>query len=66
VPHEQSVRRLLTTRLAVDQARLVYPGDDLLDQLDEMLDRRTSLSREDMRTILDQLETRLVQLAAGG
>ena len=65
LPHEQSVRRLLLMRLAVDEARLDHPGDDVLDQLDDMLDQRRSLGRAAMRTILEQFDTRLVELGAG-
>jgi hypothetical protein len=66
VPHEPAVRRLLDMRLAVDEARLLYPVDDVLNQLDQTLDKRKSLGRAAMRQFLDQLNTRLVELQSGG
>ena len=65
VPREPAVRRLLDMRLSVDEARLLYPADDVLNQLDQTLDKRKSLSRAAMRTFLDQLNTRLVEIQSG-
>jgi hypothetical protein len=64
VPHEVSIRRLLQTEIAVLRARLAYPIDEPLDQLDQMLDSRESLSREAKRHILKQLHARLAELQA--
>jgi hypothetical protein len=66
VPHEASVRRLLQTEIAVLDARLAFPTDEVLKQLDEMLDTRTSLSRAANRHVLTQLHARLAELQPGG
>jgi hypothetical protein len=66
VPHEASVRRWLQTEIAVLQARLVYPTDEMLMQLDQMLDTRESLSRAAKRHVLAQLHARLAELQHGG
>jgi hypothetical protein len=66
VPHEASVRRLLQTEIAVLDARLAFPTDEILKQLDEMLDTRTSLSRAANRHVLTQLHARLAELQPGG
>jgi hypothetical protein len=42
VPHDERVRRLLEMRLAVLEARLLYPTDDVLEQLERTLDERVS------------------------
>jgi hypothetical protein len=66
LPHEASIRRLLQTEIAVLRARLVYPTDEVLDQLDEMLDTHESLGREAKRHVLKLLHARLAELQAGG
>ena len=60
------VRRLLEVRLSVFQARLLYPTDDVLEQLENTLEQRQFLGRKAMRRFLDQLNTRLVELQSGG
>jgi hypothetical protein len=65
LPHEASIRRLLQTEITVLRARLAYPTDEVLDQLDEMLDTHESLGREAKRHILQQLHARLAELQAG-
>lgn len=66
VPGEASIRRFLQVEIAVLQARLDYPADNVLEELDQMLDTRTSLSREARRNILARLHARLRELKAGG
>jgi hypothetical protein len=66
VPHEASIRRLLQTEIAVLHARLAFPTDEVLQQLDEMLDTRTSLSRAANWRVLTQLHARLAELQPGG
>jgi hypothetical protein len=66
LPHEASIRRLLQTEIAVLRARLAYPTDEVLDQLDEMLDTHESLGREAKRHILQRLHARLAELQPGG
>jgi hypothetical protein len=66
VPHEPSVRRWLQTEIAVLRARLAYPTDEALMQLDQMLDTRESLSRVAKRHILAQMHARVAELQAGG
>ena len=66
VPNEASIRRWLRVEIAVLQARLDYPADHVLEQLDQMLDTRISLSREAKRNILARLHARLRELKAGG
>jgi hypothetical protein len=66
VPHEASVRRWLQTEIAVLKARLDHPGDPELEELDHMLDMRTSLSKAAKRRILAQLHARLAELQPGG
>jgi hypothetical protein len=65
VPHETSIRRLLQTEIVVLRARLAYPIDEVLDQLDQMLDSRESLGREAKHHILKQVHARLAELQAG-
>jgi hypothetical protein len=64
--HEARVRNLLAMRLAVLEARLLYPTDDVLEQLENMLEHRQSLGRKAMRKIGEQLDTRVAELQAGG
>jgi hypothetical protein len=66
VPDEPSVRRWLQVEITVLQARLAYPTDEVLEQLDQMLDTRISLSREAKRNILARLRARLRELQGGG
>jgi hypothetical protein len=66
VSHEPSVRRWLQTEIAVLEARLDHPGDPELEELDHMLDTRTSLSKAAKRRILAQLHARLAELQPGG
>jgi hypothetical protein len=66
VPHEPSVRRWLQTEIAVLEARLVFPTDEVLMQLDEMLDTREALSRGGKRRVLARLRARLAELQPGG
>jgi hypothetical protein len=66
-PDEASIRRFLQVEIAVLQARLAYPADKVLEQLDQLLDRRTSsLSQAAKRSILARLHARLRELKAGG
>jgi len=66
VPRETSVRRWLQVEIAVLQARLAYPSDEVLEQLDQLLDTRISLSRAAKRNILARLHARLAELQPGG
>jgi hypothetical protein len=66
VPHEPSVRRWLQTEIAVLEARLAFPTDEVLMQLDEMLDTREALSRGGKRRVLARLHARLAELQPGG
>jgi hypothetical protein len=66
LPHEPSVRRWLQTEIAVLQARLDFPADEELEQLDQMLDTRTALSRSTKRRILTRLRARLDELQPAG
>jgi hypothetical protein len=63
VSHEPSVRRWLQTEIAVLEARLAFPTNEVLDQ---MLDTRISLSRAAKRNILARLHARLAELQPGG
>jgi hypothetical protein len=66
VPDETSRRRWLQVEIAVLKARLAYPTDVALQQLDQMLDTQNSLSREAKRNIMKRLHGRLRELKAGG
>jgi hypothetical protein len=66
LPHEPSVRRWLQTEIAVLKARLDFPADKELEQLDQMLDTRTALSRSAKRRILARLRARLDELQPAG
>jgi hypothetical protein len=66
VSREASVRRWLQVEIAVLQARLDHPTDDVLMELDEMLDTRTSLGRAAKRRILARLHARLDELQPAG
>ena len=66
MPREASVRRWLQVEIAVLQARLAYPTDEVLEQLDQMLDAQGALSLERERRVLARLHARLAKLQAGG
>jgi hypothetical protein len=66
LPNEPSVRRWLQTEIAVLKARLDFPADKELEQLDQMLDTRTALSRSAKRRILARLRARLDELQPAG
>jgi hypothetical protein len=57
-------RRWLEMRIALLTARLQYPTDEVLQQLEQMVEARKSLGRTKHRKFLDQLNTRLAQLWA--
>jgi hypothetical protein len=57
--------RLLHLRIEVFEARLVYPTDQVLQQLDQTLDERTSLSRGAKRRILPRSREPLAELQPG-
>jgi hypothetical protein len=65
---KQSARKSkwLKTRIAVLRARLQYPTDEVLEQLEQTVEARESLGRKAKRRFLDQLNTRLVELQSGG
>jgi hypothetical protein len=52
--------------LHVFQARLLYPTDDVLEQLENTLEKRQFLGRKAMRKIGEQLNTRVAELQNGG
>jgi hypothetical protein len=68
VPHEVSVRRWLQVRLQVLHARLAYPTDEVLEQIDENMtdDGQTLLSKGEKRSTLAELRARLAELQPGG
>jgi hypothetical protein len=66
LPREASIRRWLQTEIEVLQARLDFPVDGELEELDQMLDTRTSLSRAAKRRILARLRARLAELQPVG
>jgi hypothetical protein len=66
VAHEASIRRWLQAEIAVLHARLAHPTDEVLEQLDQMLDTRTSLSQSGKRHILQRLHARLAELQPAG
>jgi len=68
VPREALVRRWLQVRLQVLQARLAYPTDEVLEQIDENMtdDGQPFLGKAAKRSILEQLHARLAELPAGG
>ena len=53
-------------RIAVLKARLQYPTDEVLQQLEQRVEARKSLGRKKHQKFLDQLNTRLAQLSGGG
>jgi hypothetical protein len=68
VPREVSIRRYLQVRLQVLHARLQYPIDEVLEEIDENMtdDGDTFLSKGEKRNTLEELHARLAQLQAGG
>ena len=52
----------LELRIAVLKARLQYPTDEVLQQLEQRVEARKSLGRKKHRKFLHQLNTRLAQL----
>jgi hypothetical protein len=68
VPHEASIRQWLHVRLQVLRARLAYPTDEVLEQIDENMsdDGDTFLSNGEKRSTLKELHARLAELQAGG
>jgi hypothetical protein len=48
------------------EARLLYPTDHILEQLENRLEKRQFLGRKAMRKIGEQLDTRVVELQNGG
>jgi len=68
VLHEVSVRRWLQVRLQVLHARLAYPTDEVLEQIDENMtdDGQTLLSKGEKRSTLAELRARLAELQPGG
>ena len=63
--HKDRVHRLLDMRLAVLEARLLYPTDPVLEQLENNLEHRQRLGREKMKKILAELNAQLAELHAG-
>lgn len=63
--HKDRVHRLLEMRLAVFEARLLYPTDPVLEQLENTLEHRQRLGRKKMKEILAELNARLAELHAG-
>jgi hypothetical protein len=58
--------RWLEMRISVLTARLQYPTDEVLQQLEQAVEARQSLGRKALRRFLDQLNTRIVELQSGG
>jgi hypothetical protein len=56
----------LEMRIAVLKARLQYPTDEVLQQLEQRIEASKSLGRKKHRKFLDKLNTRLAELQAGG
>jgi len=67
VRHEVSIRRWLQVRLQVLHARLTYPTDEVLQQIDENMtdDGDTFLSKGEKRSTLTELHARLAELQPG-
>ena len=58
--------RWLEMRISVLTARLQYPTDEVLQQLEQAVEARQSLGRKALRRFLDQLNARLVELQSPG
>jgi hypothetical protein len=58
----------LQVRLQVLHARLAYPTDEVLEQIDENMtaDGQTLLSKGEKRNTLAELRARLAELQPGG
>jgi hypothetical protein len=54
--------RWLEMRIAVLRARLQYPTDEVLQQLEQTVESRKKLNRKKEQKFLDQLNARLAQL----
>src|SRR5262249_6946824 len=65
---KQSARkeRWLEMRISVLTARLQYPTDEVLQQLEQEVEARQSLGRKKLREFLDRLSRRLTELHSGG
>jgi len=68
VRHEVSIRRWLQVRIQVLHARLAYPTDEVLQQIDENMtdDGDTFLSKGEKRNTLGELHARLAELQPAG
>lgn len=63
----ESIRQWLQLRLQVLRARLAYPGDEVLERIDQSTaDVQISMSKAAKRRILSRLKARLNELRAGG
>jgi hypothetical protein len=60
------LHRLLDMRLAVLEARLLYPTDPVLEQLENRLEKRQFLGRKKKHHIAEELDTRVTELQGGG
>jgi len=58
--------RWLEMRISVLTARLQYPTDEVLQQLEQAVEARQSLGRKALRQFLDQLNTRIAELQSPG
>jgi len=58
--------RWLEMRISVLTARLQYPTDEVLQQLEQTVEARQSLGRKALRQFLDQLNTRIAELQSPG
>jgi hypothetical protein len=65
LPDEPGVQRLLDMRLAIDEARKLYPTDEELKKLDQKVEARKSLGPEQFESFRTELNTRLAQLYYG-
>ena len=58
--------RWLEMRISVLTARLQYPTDEVLQQLEQRVEARQSLGRKALRRFLNQLNTRIAELQSPG
>jgi hypothetical protein len=58
--------RWLELRIAILKARLDYPTDEVLQQLEETVEARKRLGRKKFRNFRQELNRRLTELASGG
>jgi hypothetical protein len=56
----------LLRKPAGPRSRLLFPTDEVLQQMEDTLDQRTGLGRVAMRTMVAELNARIAQLQAGG